>query len=548
MKEKTLEKLKGILRKKETFFLFLLLFGLIWLRFAAFGLEYQPQLDDYIQLHNYATSEDYLRFLSEQGLLSARPLAGVFDLYVWSNLWDNLFLAVTVISLMLSASVIFIKSVLEKYFALSPLFCVLIALVPAATEGTYWLAASTRIVVGLFFASLSFVLFQRFLENGRLADAIFFVPLQLISFGFYEQILVFSCAFCLFLFLLNVRKNTRRAFLAAVTLPDLVIYFSLCLLAGTSTLYGSRMELALPDNPYYFETFLPDVLVQIKAVFLNGNAVIFLKGFLRGLTSGVPFVIFLLLLLSASLFFFFGKGRKGEKMRNPFLGMLVGFLLAVFPVLIFFFIANTWFSFRCMVASLPGIALFFDSFTEWAFGKCRTAKKFLVCLFCFVCCTATLSEIADYRETAAFDESFGESLAAYCESIPGGKKIGILNVEPTYLTEQNFYYHEHIHGVTESQWALTGMMIARDTSFAHSLTPMPISQPYAAWNRDNNLPENFDLLLLYLPESNSFVPVEVVFENGLRALYDENGVKRAEITEENNVGKGRICSEIGEST
>ena len=69
MKEKPFEKMKGILRKKETFFLFLLLFGLIWLRFAAFGLEYQPQLDDYIQLHNYATSEDYLRFLSEQVFL-----------------------------------------------------------------------------------------------------------------------------------------------------------------------------------------------------------------------------------------------------------------------------------------------------------------------------------------------------------------------------------------------------------------------------------------------------------------------------------------------
>ncbi len=518
--------------------LFLTTFLLVIVRYLAHGFAYYPQLDDYIQLHNYASSGDYLRFLSEQGLLSARPLAGVFDLYVWSNFYNCLLVAVLLISLMFAASAIFFKRVLERYFTVTPLFCVLYTLVPAAIEGTYWLSASTRIAVGLFFVSLSLVLLERFFADGRAADAIFFVLFQLISFGFYEQVMVFSVAFCGLLFLLNVRTNTRRSFLTFVSFPNLVLYFCLCSLAGASKVYGARMELAWPDNPYYFDVFLPDVLVQIKAVFLDGNAAVFLKGFVRGLTSGAWLPILLSALLCAALAFFFK--RKGDTKR-PILGMVFGFLLAIAPVSIFFFIANTWLSFRCMVAALPGIALFFDSLTALAFrGRGVAGKQVLTVLFAFVCCAAGISEIGDYKQTHLDDLRFTQALAAHCERYGEKTRIGMLNVEPSYLTDQNFYYHEHIHGVTESAWALSGMMIAEHDGFSHSVTPIPIDEPWRAWNFEQNRPEAFDVILLYERENDSFAELTYACEDGVYAFFDENGVQRAEIVDENGIAKGKL--------
>ena len=76
-------------------------------------------------------------------------------------------------------------------------------------------------------------------------------------------------------------------------------------------------------------------------------------------------------------------------------------------------------------------------------------------------------------------------------------EIGILNIEPTYLSDQNFYYHEHIHGVTESQWAFTGALrcIGGNGSL-QSVTPLPTDPVYKSWNADVPALENFDRLII----------------------------------------------------
>ena len=72
---------------------FFAVFFLILIRFLYFGFEYYPQLDDYIQHHNYAQLVEQMfdgnmgEFIKWIGLLSARPLAGLLDITLWSWLW-----------------------------------------------------------------------------------------------------------------------------------------------------------------------------------------------------------------------------------------------------------------------------------------------------------------------------------------------------------------------------------------------------------------------------------------------------------------------------
>ena len=59
--------------------LFLLIFALVFLRFCYYGLEYFPQLDDYIQMYNQPVFYSFTRIVLDMGLLASRPLASVMD-------------------------------------------------------------------------------------------------------------------------------------------------------------------------------------------------------------------------------------------------------------------------------------------------------------------------------------------------------------------------------------------------------------------------------------------------------------------------------------
>ena len=118
--------------------IFLVVFGLIMVKYCAFGFQYWPQLDDYIQYHNYAQfygqTWDTVTML---GMLAARPLAGLADLFFWSNFFDHMLLGVALVSLMYAASAVLLRRIFAKYFGTGILFVIFLTLFPLVTEGTY---------------------------------------------------------------------------------------------------------------------------------------------------------------------------------------------------------------------------------------------------------------------------------------------------------------------------------------------------------------------------------------------------------------------------
>ena len=132
-----------------------LIFLMLMLRACAFGAQYWYQLDDYIQYHNYAAGNDFCSLVEAVGLLASRPLAGIADYFVWSPLFDHMIVGVAIVSALYAVSAVLMKRLISRYFALSPLFLLVMAMLPLGVEGTYWMSASTRIVVGLLFACLT---------------------------------------------------------------------------------------------------------------------------------------------------------------------------------------------------------------------------------------------------------------------------------------------------------------------------------------------------------------------------------------------------------
>ncbi len=269
-------------KKGEFLIPFLAVFLLISIRYLYFGFTYYPQLDDYIQHHNYAAQGSILENIQTLGLLAARPLAGILDISLWSWLWPCQIIGVLLISAMYAIAAVQFQKLFAKLFGTSSFFLVIFALLPLGFEGTYWMSASTRIVPGLLFTALSATCFLSFLESGERRCAILSFLYQFLTFCFYEQAAVLCCALNVMIAVLFIRKSEKRWLFCFTCLLSAALYFLCCKLAGSSALYDGRTGIILPTTGYYFDTFLPDLLSQLYSAFLGGGFYTLVYGFIRG--------------------------------------------------------------------------------------------------------------------------------------------------------------------------------------------------------------------------------------------------------------------------
>lgn len=488
--------------------MFLLLFLLVMARYCAFGLRYYPQLDDYIQYHNYTRLYDFSTLQELMGILSSRPLAGIADYYFWSPMFDHMILGVALISALYAAAVLLIWDVLRRYFKTSPALPVIMALLPLGMEGTYWMSASTRVVVGMFFAALAVRAFLNWLDGRGRGWLPLYLFLQLLPFGFYEQAGLLSVALTAGAAILERTRRGKpwgRCAAALWGAPAMGLYFLLTRLLNSGGVYGSRTEVILPTSRYYWDTVFPEIMGQLRDAFLKGGFFTAAKGFVRGARMVLSGELLLWALGTAALCVLLGllarRKEPGEGDAPLWLSLLSGLLLAAAPVSLFLVLESPWFSLRGTVTSFPGIALMADSLLVRLWDRLalrRGGLSVLAAAMAFAFCLAGASEIRDYRDTYENDQRIAGLVLEAAEE-PSTGRIGVLNLEPSYLPNQNFYYHEHIHGCTESGWAFTGLLTALGGEV--KAVPLPADPLYRAWNREANHPSGFQTLYWFDGES-----------------------------------------------
>lgn len=483
-------------------------------RACAWGVQYWPQLDDYIQLHNIPTAESFWGLQETMGILGARPLAGMADYYFWGPMFDVLIVGVGLISMLYAACAVLLRRQLGRYFPVGPVFLAVFALIPLGVEGTYWMSASTRVVCGLFFAVLAAQTFLGWMDTGRRRWALLYLALQLLPMGFYEQAGLFSVTLTVGLAILEVirgRERWRRALLSLWGLPAMGIYFLVTGLFSEGSMFSGRSELIFPNEPYWRNVFLPQVLEQFREVFVEGNFYTLAKGFVRGARSVLAGPLLPGLLAAAVLCALLGlalsrpelRRAEGEKPLSLWLEAVAGILLTVGPLTVFLVVGNPWFSFRGAVSAFGGLALLADLAVTAVWSRqpgFRRGPAVLCALCALVFWVAGASEVGDYKATYENDQRVAaQVLDALREEVPSrdGRRVGVLNVLPSYLPDQNYYYHEHIHGCTESGWAFQGLLTCESGGESWDITPLPAAPMYYLWNQAASRPETFDILFLY---------------------------------------------------
>ncbi len=536
-------------------------FSAIFIRYIYYGFRYYYQLDDYIQYHNFATSNDYGQLIIKEGFLAARPLAGISDLYIWSSFFENMLLAVLIISLMYAFSAILFFSVFRKLFGTGLFFIAVYTLLPLGFEGTYWMSASTRIVAGLFFTSVSAAVFQKICETGKIRYVPAWMIIQLVSFCFYEQVLVFSLTITVIVMIINLRiayrnKSKTKSPWGLLSAVNIINYFAFTGIFENKGMYATRMEMIFPTTPYYYDVFLPEITRQIGAAFLKGGMLTLIKGFYRGIylaAGNFNWLYFSLLLFIVMLYFLISKKITGTEQTNAVLhypyAIIYGVILASAPVMPFLIVGNPWFSLRNTVCSFIGIALAADAFLRFVFSGKKNASSFCTAVFVFICCISSVSELHDYKATYEYDRKISNIIAEEIKGETHLGRIGILNLNASYLDDQNYFYHEHIHGITENSWALFGGLASISNEIYSEVIPLATDgfSYYTGWNREIKKIDNFDTLYFWdeKREVLSRLTARRTGETSYILLYEDK-TKCALVWEEDGYGyieiyKSRIC-------
>ena len=516
------------------------LFILALLLRASFGgIGYEPILDDTVQYILYPTSVDYGALIAREGMFSSRPLAALMDLFIVGQM-GNLFFAVILMAVMHGISCVLFQRILSRFFSVGPVFAVIYTLLPLGCEGTYWLSAATRVVSGLFFTACAAAVLCRFIEAGKWWRVPLYFLLELLSFGFYEQILVLSFTLSGLIFLHHLRE--KRATLAWLAFLCAGIYFGFTAYFQADSPLSDRMELLYPNTPYYFNVFLPDLARQIGMSFLSAGVRTTFVGFWRGLVSCVTGGIggWLYGIAAAGLAVWYGilhwpRHRRAVVSVEGWARALVwGLLLFIAPITPFFVIARPYFSLRSTVPSFVGAAILIDLLFR-ALIRRRRAMAAVSGAMVFVCLLGCASEIGDYKATAAADRVLAEAILEHESELYG--RVGILNVKEFPVAGQNYPYHEHVASVAAADWTLSAKLAAmKGTPLSFEAVPLTVEEPfYRLWNRDMKRIGGFDQLWLW--EDGELIPLtaERIGEQDYR-LYYPDGTVWAEIREEGEFG------------
>ena len=414
------------------------------IRFGYEGFLYYPYLDDYVQYMYYPSLPIWSKVLWGGAKTAyTRPLAAIFDVFVWGSFGENLFLAMIVLALLYGISgVLFYCALNRSGIRTSPFFLVFYGLCPLNTEGTYWVSASSRVVFSLFLVSLGAVFLAEYIKNKRMRNIVCFAGFHFLSYWFYEQTAALSFVLCSWLALR--KKKVAPLLIALFSAFAFVLWY--VLLGGRGN-NGARLEtVELWGIFQNISLAVSEVYYIFTSVFGN----MLKNGIFRGFENILASPIWLFIILAFAVLWY------RETKKPPFMekeGLLLGGILFFTAFAPFYVTKNMWFNLRNTVPALLGLALVLDFLVS---RLPQRAVKIITGALAAVFLLVQISEIADYTKIAKMDYETGLFLKEEYKKT-GNPHLMLKGDLPEYHT-QNAIYHDHIVSAAALDWGMTGVL------------------------------------------------------------------------------------------
>lgn len=474
---------------------FLAVFLVFICRFFCFGFNYYPQLND----------------------------------YSYGIIVKNAVLFTVLLGVVYSLAIALFLSLLEKLFNTSWMFVVIASALPLAIEGSYVLSNSIRIIPGLFFAAASVNCFYYCLLNCRKRSFVACLILLLLCtfFSPYAAILTIALNICT---LFTVTRDNKRAgvFIAIETVLAIV------------SIKNNFDALFLAQYNNTIDFVRPSLFEQIYLCFFEGGYYTVVYGFIRGLMAIVKESnwLYLALIVGISVFFALSSSKSMTQRKQSAIPELLSGFGLIFASIISIFLNQDFLTFSNATVGIIGFALIFDA-TVSVFIRSNKAVAFVASAILCVFCICSVSEISDYRETFRKDEKIVSDIMENVELSKDVNRVAILNLEPCYVSEQNYHYGEHIVGATASPKSLTGAInfFGEDKG----VTYIPISLKNEEIYNENSFGEkalsSADKVYLYSQSSGELKELFIHYlGDGEFELCFENDELFGKLVEKNHIG------------
>ncbi len=434
--------------------------GLIFKVFSQ-GLAYYPVLDDYIQYGGYPLYENLSFVYLNIGTIATRPFAAVLDPALWGQFFPNMWIVLLFICVMFFAGVKLIAAVFERMDThITPFLYAVVLLIPLGFEGTYWISASSRVCVGLFFAGLASFLLTKLITTKKKLLWVAYIPLTVLSFGFYESVMILSALLQLTVILTLVKSNKKRLLLLitpAVSGVCMLLYYKL---AGNIGSLGSRAnDFALTGIGARFL----ELLRQFAEIIIKGGGLTTANGAFYGLKILVSSVwgvalLVLAVLISAACGYFGAKLNFRAKAKYC---IPLGIVLVLLPLVPNALAADVWLTYRSVVPAFFGLTLISAPIFSKLL-KHRSVRAGVIFFMVLLFSLGNVNELDTYRRVHETDDKLVTQIAQQLDyDVLSGDKHTIVVLDEEIIVPQVSYYKDHIKSVFDSDWALTGAVRAK---------------------------------------------------------------------------------------
>ena len=421
------------------------------------GISYFYVLDDYLQYGSYPLFDlSYVYF--RLGTVSARPLAAFLDPALWGQFWEHMWIALLLITALYFLTCVALDRLLIKeHIKITPVLYAVCLLLPITFEGTYWISASSRIVVGMFFAVLCTQLLSAILKRDRKKLIPAYILCCLVSFGFYESVLIFSGLLQLFVTInYAVEKKSAKplGFLAvpAACTAVFLLYYKFGANFGTLGSRASGFSLTgMGDRlRMFFSQFAYIFTAGLFRTTVNG----WIDGIRRMIASPVWGVVLLLLITAISLLCAW-TCKKHKLRAKASICVPLGLAMIFLPLLPHLLVPDVWLTYRSIVVTLPGFCVLFAPFAAWLL-KNHYVRMTVIFILVFICSVGCVNEVQTYKEVNELDRMLLERLIPCLDDeVLAGEKEVILVLPHEIAVPQTSYYKDHVKSFFYADWGVT---------------------------------------------------------------------------------------------
>lgn len=465
-------------------FIFIFWIGLLVImlvRSFFFGITYFHFLDDYNTYgvffrRNYDIFNEIILYYRH---FTWRPFAFFADAYITQWFWPNMWVVLLFYTLMHFATVLLFHKVMVLSKLNFGLFgIIIISLTPLLAEAVYWIGASTRLVAGMFFSILSVYFLLIYISRSDYITQkrylVLYILFNLLSLGFYEQVISFNLVFTLFIIFLNLdRKYYYKKIVFFTPIFGTILISIYYLVMSPFGRVGERANIIEFSEVFlhFFRTSL-----AFGNLLIVTNYEISINGLIRGISlmSSIFGIAILLLLIIYTTFVFLSYSRTYIAFENEYderflLRIIFAIVITIAAIAPFYLLQPQALPPRIVYPAIFGISIFLD--TILSIISTKKALKFLKpvisVIFIIPFFIIYIAEVNNYRLLEETDTLImGNFLEAFeVSAYSDQNSIILLNTLYTFSDVTGGGNQHRLENITSSDWAFLGKANATSRLF-----------------------------------------------------------------------------------